>query len=322
MKGVQELLKKQGGVAVLDGGLGTAMQSKGADLDRELWSAHYIKEDPRIIQTVHREYYEAGADIVITASYQASVDLFVNVFGLSAESEAEDLIAESVEIAARAKEEVREAHKSDLLVAASVGPYGACLGGGEEYHGRYGEELGEQFLEEWHRRRFQILVDRTSVDILAIETLPCLAEVRALLNLLPSRPKAKAWISVSCTDERTLRSGEKLADFIHVVESKDELGQVEAIGVNCTPPKFMPAIIKQIRSQTSRVIVVYPNNGAIYDGERRVWLQVGDKQNPDAYANEALKWKELGSPIIIGGCCMTDRHIIRAMSNALHNKDS
>lgn len=321
MKGVQELLKKQGGVAVLDGGLGTAMQSKGADLDRELWSAHFIKEDPQIIQTVHREYYEAGADIVITASYQASVDLFMKVFKLGAESEAEELIAKSVEIAARAKAEVGGASKRDLLVAASVGPYGACLCGGEEYHGRYGEELGEKFLEDWHRRRFEILVDRTDADILAIETIPCLTEVRALLNLLPSRPKAKAWISVSCTDEHTLRSGEKLADFVQAVESKDKLGQVEAIGVNCTPPKFLPAIISQIRSQTSRAIVVYPNNGDIYDGERRVWLEVGDKKNPEAYANEALKWKEAGSPIIIGGCCMTDRHIIRAMSDTLRDKN-
>lgn len=181
MSGVLPLLKKQGGVAILDGGLGTAMESRGYDLNKQLWSAHYIKEDPKAIEDIHKDYYAVGADIAITASYQASVDLFMDVFKIK-ETEAVELIAKSVHIAEMAKEKAaKETGKDNLIVAASIGPYGACLAGGEEYHGNYGKELGEEYLKEWHRKRFEILVDMTNADVLAIETIPCITEVRAIL---------------------------------------------------------------------------------------------------------------------------------------------
>ena len=77
-------------------------------------------------------------------------------FGIDEES-ASALIIQSVHIAERAKNEVQDAQRrgngtqKDLLVAASIGPYGACQAGGEEYHGDYGKEMGEKALEEWHR---------------------------------------------------------------------------------------------------------------------------------------------------------------------------
>jgi len=114
-----------------------------------------------------------------------------------------------VELANDARDQVMKKDSTrEMLVAASIGPYGACLAGGEEYHGDYGKELGEDFLMEWHKNRFEVLVDRTDADILAIETIPCLTEVRAILRLLPHRPHARAWITMSCTDGVNTRSGE------------------------------------------------------------------------------------------------------------------
>lgn len=84
--------------------------------------------------------------------------------------------------------------------------------------------------------------------------------------------------------------------------------------MNCTAPKFVPEIISHIRAHSTRPIVLYPNNGDIYDGKTRTWMEVGDAQNPQAYAQEALKWRDAGKPIIIGGCCMTDRHIIKEIA--------
>lgn len=78
------------------------------------------------------------------------------------------------------------------------------------------------------------MVDRTQPDILAVETIVCLNEVKAILSLLKTRPNAKAWISVICNTEHTLNSGETVEDFAKLIEKEDVDGQVEAIGANCT----------------------------------------------------------------------------------------
>src|SRR5262245_26537808 len=60
------------GVLILDGGLATELEKRGADLDDPLWSARLLIEDPDLIRQVHHDYYAAGADVAVTASYQAS----------------------------------------------------------------------------------------------------------------------------------------------------------------------------------------------------------------------------------------------------------
>lgn len=80
------------------------MESLGADLKKELWEAHFIRKNPGLITKCHREYYEAGADIVITASYQANSDIFLKLLKLSTNKEAEDLIIKSVDLANDARE--------------------------------------------------------------------------------------------------------------------------------------------------------------------------------------------------------------------------
>ena len=92
-------------------------------------------------------------------------------------------MSKSVDIADQARREAIDENLTSfkLLVAASIGPYGACVGDGSEYDGSYGEKLGEEFLFKWHEPRFTVLVNNESTDILAIETIPCITEVKALL---------------------------------------------------------------------------------------------------------------------------------------------
>ena len=124
-------------------------------------------------------------------------------------------MSRSVDIAHQARIEAASESGSDrqLLIAASVGPYGACIGGGAEYDGAYGSQLGEEYLISWHTPRIDALITNPNTDLLAVETIPCLTEVRAILRLLKSRPMAKAWISVSCSSGETLCSGESVAEF-------------------------------------------------------------------------------------------------------------
>src|SRR3954447_20338869 len=137
---------------VLDGGLSTALEQQGADLGGALWTARLLGEEPERIAAAHRSFFEAGARIATTASYQASVEGLVAA-GYDA-AEARRLITRSVTVAREGRDELG-ATRPGLLVAASIGPYGAFLADGSEYRGRYG--VSSARLREFHAPRLDLL---------------------------------------------------------------------------------------------------------------------------------------------------------------------
>jgi homocysteine S-methyltransferase len=218
-------------LVILDGALATELERRGADLNDALWSAKLLIEQPELIRQVHLDYFEAGADVATTASYQATFEAFARR-GLDAQA-AGDLMRRSVALAAEAREVFwsqpeKRAGRMRPLVAASVGPYGAMLADGSEYRGHYG--LSQQELMDFHRPRMKVLVE-AGADLLACETIPCLVEATALASLLPEFPGITAWISFSCRDGELNSEGERLADCVAAL---DGFEQVAAVGVNCT----------------------------------------------------------------------------------------
>ena len=170
---------------VLDGGLATELEARGHDLSDRLWSARLLLSEPDAIEEVHLAYFRAGARVAITASYQASVEGFAAA-GLDRPT-ALEAIRRSVELAQRARRRFLEEEAAAgrdpgrVLVAGSVGPYGAMLADGSEYRGDY--DPGDAALEAFHRPRIDALV-AAGADLLAIETIPTLREARVLVRLL------------------------------------------------------------------------------------------------------------------------------------------
>lgn len=140
-----------------------------------------------MVKDTHALYYTAGADIGITASYQATLAGFEKI-GLD-RVQGEDLLRTSVKLAQEARDEVwtriiadgNSSNRHRPLVAASVGCYGASLADGSEYSGHYGLSVEE--LKTFHRERLLVLAGEKP-DVLACETIPCVPEVHALLELL------------------------------------------------------------------------------------------------------------------------------------------
>jgi homocysteine S-methyltransferase len=125
------------GPAAIDGGLASELEARGHDLTGALWSARLLREDPAAIRDVHATYFAAGATVGISASYQASRSGFTR-HGLAA-AEADRLLALSVDLVRAGREIARAGGATHpMLVAASVGPYGATLHDGSEYRGHYG----------------------------------------------------------------------------------------------------------------------------------------------------------------------------------------
>ena len=296
-------------MVVLDGGLATELEHRGLDLADRLWSARSVAESPETVAAVHRDYIDAGADVVIAASYQVSFSGFEKAGRPAAEAEA--CLHRAVALA----REVRDdwwgtvGTRADRLrprVAASVGPYGASLADGSEYRGDDG--LGVAELEDWHRRRFEILGD-SGADLLACETLPSLREGRALARLL-AESKVPGWLSFSCRDGLSLADG---TPFDQVVAELRDTPGLLAIGVNCLDPRHVGTLLERARSQTDLPLVAYPNSGEGWDADHRCWTPAPRDHD---LASLARGWHRQGGRLL-GGCCRTRPADIAALRRAL-----
>ena len=237
-------------VCVIDGGFGSELASRGHDLSDPLWSAALLLHNPEAIQEVHRNYLQAGADVIITASYQASLEGFM-ARGLSAK-EAGELIQSSVFLAKHTRDAFwktcTEPKRLKPLVAASIGPYGAYLADGSEYRGNYG--VSQERLFAFHRERMALLVD-AKPDILAIETIPCLEEAKIIVEALKAFPHMRAWVSFSAKDEKHTCSGDSIRACAQWLETQP---QVVALGINCTAPEYISTRTQALKKNGDRLL--------------------------------------------------------------------
>lgn len=284
-------------VLVIDGALATELERRGCDLNDALWSARTLLEQPEMIKQVHLDYFRAGADCAITASYQATIEGFATR-GLN-EEEAIDLIQKSVKLAQDARDEFwadesNHVGRSKPFVAASVGPYGAFLADGSEYRGNYG--LSEKELMDFHRPRLKALI-----------------EAQVLAKLLKEFPTVTAWISFSARDDHHVSEGQVFLDCVKQLETHP---QVTAIGINCTSPTYIPALIREAKKITEKPILVYPNSGETYDEIKNEW---DGEPVLDSFGERAREWYEAGARLI-GGCCRTTPEDIRVIASWARNR--
>jgi homocysteine S-methyltransferase len=286
------------GTVVLDGGLSNAFEERGHDLSSDLWTARLLRDDPGEIVAVHRAYFAAGARVATTASYQASVPGLVAA-GLS-RSEAERLIASSVRLAREARDEAAAHTDAPLLVAASVGPYGAALADGSEYTGRYGRTVAQ--LRDFHLPRLELLAD-AGPDLLAVETIPDVDEAEVLVPLL-DQIGLPAWFSYSVAEGAT-RAGQPLASAYDVLRGSTT---IRAAGVNCSAPRDVPAAVRTAVAVTGLPGVAYPNRGEAWDSTSHSWTGSGTFD-----PREIRGWIDAGARLV-GGCCRVGPDDIAAIA--------
>ncbi|KAJ8547328.1 hypothetical protein K7X08_010914 [Anisodus acutangulus] len=304
-----DFLRQCGGYAVIDGGLATELERHGADLNDPLWSAKCLVSSPHLLRRVHLDYLEAGAKIIISASYQATLQGF-EAKGIS-KGEGEALLKRSVEIACEARNIYNDRaakgswddfgdgsslKRGPVLVAASVGSYGAYLADGSEYSGIYGDAITVKTLKDFHRRRVQVLAN-SGADLIAFETTPNKMEAQAYAEFLEEEAiNIPAWFSFSSKDGTNVVSGDSMVDCASIADS---CKQVVGIGINCTPPRYIQGLIQLIRKVTSKPILVYPNSGETYDGEKKEWVASTGVAEED-FVSYVDKWCEAGASLVGG----------------------
>jgi len=299
-----ELALRREPVIVLDGGLATQLESMGYDLSGTLWSAQLLESNPRAVIDAHRSYLDAGANCIVSGSYQASRKGFMST-GKTA-SQADALIVSSVELAMTARAEFladNPATSFEPLVAASVGPYGAAMHDGSEYTGEY--SVTTTALQRFHTNRLGLL-DHSGADVLAVETIPNFTETRVLAELL-AEVDTPAWVSFCCRDNKSLSDGTPLATAAAILTGHP---RVLAVGINCTRPEYTSALIEVLHSVCpDKAIVVYPNSGETYNAADNSWSGTACDFDNDF---NAIAWRAAGAKLI-GGCCRTGPGDIAAM---------
>ncbi|MEU3981017.1 homocysteine S-methyltransferase [Streptomyces sp. NPDC026672] len=287
---------------VLDGGMSNQLEAAGHDLGDALWSARLLAERPEAVTEAHLAYFRAGADVAITASYQATFEGFA-ARGVD-RAETARLIALSVELARDAARRARrEGVDRPLWVAGSVGPYGAMLADGSEYRGRYGLDTAE--LERFHRPRAEALAG-AGADVLALETVPDADEARALLRAVRGLG-VPVWLSYTVAGDRT-RAGQPLEEAFAVAAEADE---VIAVGVNCCVPEDVERAVATAVRVTGRPAVAYPNSGETWNARTRSW------DGPSTLSAERVTaWRTAGAALV-GGCCRVGPATITAMAKTV-----
>lgn len=286
---------------VVDGGLSTQLERRGHDVAGPLWTGRVLLTDPGAVTGAHEDFVRAGADVVITASYQVSRAGFAEA-GLAAAA-ADDALVASVQAARAATT------GTSVRVAASVGPYGAILHDGSEYRGNYG--LSTARLAEFHAERLAVLA-AAGPDLLAVETIPDVQEAEALVEVLAGHPGIPAWLTFSAADDRTVCAGQAIEEAVAVAAS---CPQVVAVGVNCTDPRHVRGLVARIGAVTDLPVVVYPNAGGSWDPSSGTWSDVAD---PAAAFDPGIvqAWRSAGAAAI-GGCCGTDARSVAVIARTL-----
>lgn len=304
-------LLNQKNFIIVDGALASELQRRGCDLNDSLWSAKVLFEQPELIQQVHYDYFKAGADCAITASYQAT-PLGFSKKGINL-NDSIALIQKSVELAQQAKQQYLSelVQPRPLLIAGSVGPYGAYLADGSEYTGNY--QLSEEAFMEFHYVRIKALID-ANVDLLACETLPSFTEIKALTKVIKQFPKISCWFSFTLKDDQHLSDGTPLS---LVVEYLNNIEQIASVGINCIALEKVTSSLNVLNKLTSKPLIVYPNSGEVYDPLTKQWHP--NSQHNCTFANQLTNWIESGAKLI-GGCCQTMPNDIANIARFLQDK--
>ncbi|KAJ2772557.1 Catalyzes methyl transfer from S-methylmethionine (SMM) to adenosyl-L-homocysteine (AdoMet) [Coemansia nantahalensis] len=322
-----------GRAAVLDGGLGQLLADERPDLAAAdgLWVAGMAARAPAAIQAVHRRYLDAGADIIMTATYQSSVDGYIAA-GLAAdEHEAAALFEAALRAAVNARRDYLAAAGDTRrpLIAVSLGSIGATLGDGSEYTGDFGGGMTAADIKSFHLRRFRTIAAclespalHGQIDLLALETIPSLVEVEAVVAALGEAAQAgvrlpPAWVALTAASESQMPGGGTVEAAASAAASSPH---VCAVGINCVPVDLVPALAACVQRATSKPLVCYPN-GQAWLGSADQWKN-RDKQTPlEEFAACARHWIHAGAAVV-GGCCRTGPEHIQALAEMVRDADA
>jgi S-methylmethionine-dependent homocysteine/selenocysteine methylase len=280
---------------ILDGAMGTMLEVRGISTEGPAWSARALLETPESISSIHREYIEAGAEI-ITANTFRTQQRSIGKQGWA--GRALELTQKAVFLA----KEAALQSDTDVFVAGSMAPLEDC----------YRPDLvpSRKDLELEHLLHAENLAI-AGVDFLLIETMNSIQEAEAAANAA-KRVGLPYGVSFVCNDAGDLLSGESLGDAMVAIEPN----MPDFVGINCVPSAVLNHSINNLVAATNLPIAAYGNIG--FNEDFPVWHSTRD-YNFEEYSEETMNWRS-SQLKFLGGCCGTQPGHIHSLHSA-HKKE-
>jgi S-methylmethionine-dependent homocysteine/selenocysteine methylase len=283
---------------VLDGAGGTELERRGYVDNVRLWSAGAVETAPELVVQIHRDYIDAGAQVITTQTFTCCRRRFHKA---GAEARFEPLTRRAVELAVRAR---READRPDVLIAGSLSPVEFC------YHPQLAPRGDASYAE--HLETVELLAG-AGADLLVVETMNTIDEARAALRAAATSG-LDVVVGFCCGRGGRLLSGEPVREAVRALDPL----RPAAYAINCTPPSLTTRAVAELAAATSTPFGAYANVG---DWSGGTWSRVFGPEfifdvAPDAYLQHAIGWRELGVRFV-GGCCGTQPAHIRRLAEAL-----
>lgn len=288
-------------VKILDGGLGTSLQDKYEvefnSTSTPLWSSHMLVSDAATLLACQRDFTAAGVDVLLTATYQASIE----GFGRTKTTEFPSGIPRSaigpfLETAVRVAEEAKGS-REHVKIALSLGPYGACMIPGQEYSGKYDElHNSEDALYHWHLDRLRLFMEAdgnllSRVEYVAFETLPRLDEIRAVRRAMHTAGlTVPFWVAcvfpgTGPDSMHTLPDGSSIEEVVTAALTPMGNGIAPwGVGINCTKTHKLSYLVECFGDSVSKLLagnkietipslVLYPDgtNDEVYNTTTQKW---------------------------------------------------
>jgi len=274
---------------LLDGGMGQELVARSGEKPTPLWATQILIDKPELVQSVHQEYFNAGADIATTNSYAIHRDRLAR-FGI--EDQFATLHVAACEIASRA----REAHGRGLI-AGAMGPTGASFRPDLALEIEQGAEIYAEIAK----------LQAPYIDVFVLETMSSIKQAHGAALGAKSAGKP-VWLSISVDDSdgSKLRSGESVYDILEVVQST----QVDALLINCSIPEAISSAVALLHNSNTLNVPL----GAYANGFTKITdafkednptvdvLNARQDLDPDTYLGFAKNW-HANNATIIGGCC-------------------
>ena len=302
-------LNLDGTVKILDSGMGKTLSMKGVDVPNTIWSANALLVAPDVVQEIHSENIQAGADIITTNSYGIILS-DLKKEGLADRFDELNLLAGEI------AQQASKASDSKILVAGSLPPQNGSY--------RPDRVLDGGLLIDLYNRQMHLL--EPYVDFFLFETMSSIDEAQAALKAANTFSKP-VMIGVTLDDyePNRLRSGESLTDCIELLISFDPLG----ILANCCLPERITDAMPSLVDSGATYVGGYGNAFScvpkdwLLDGNKSTdgSLQMRDDLTPSFYADFAMNWLDNGANIV-GGCCGTTAQHVHSISSRLANSET
>lgn len=283
----------------LDGGMGTLLQEKGLAPGElpEMWNVTHPEE----IKTIHRNYIEAGSDIVLTNTFGANALKFH-----SADCSLENIVKTSVRLVKEAADETDIAEdaadmtgdRRTVYTALDIGPTGKLL-----------KPMGDLAFETAYEAFREVMIwgEEAGADLIHIETMSDTYELKAAVLAAKENTSLPVFATVIYDERKKLLTGADIPSVIALLEGL----RVDALGINCgMGPEQMLPILEDYAKYSSLPVIVKPNAGLPKQRDGQTWYDV----DPVEFAGYMEKIVSMGA-CVIGGCCGTTPEHIKAMTD-------